>query len=108
MNMVDELYRLASFFPPHEHFALRSQMIRAAISVPSNIAEGAARNSTKEFLRFIAIARGSLAELETQRLISIRQSYFSEEDAHHLYEMLEEIGRMLAGLQKSLQQKLSQ
>ena len=106
MDMVDEVYQITSRYPTHENYGLRSQMVRAAVSVPSNIAEGAARNSTKEFLRFIAIARGSLAELETQRLIAIRQTYVNDTETSHLCDMLNEIGRMLSGLQKSLQQKL--
>ena len=72
MQMVEEVYRLTATFPREEQFGLTSQMRRAAISVPSNIAEGAARNGTKELIHFLGIATGSLAELDTQLALAVR------------------------------------
>jgi four helix bundle protein len=75
MDMVEEIYRLTQSFPKKEVYALSSQMQRAAVSIPANIAEGHARDSTKEFLHYISIALGSLAELETHLILAGRLSY---------------------------------
>ena len=102
MDLVVLTYRLSSRFPSEEKFGLISQMRRAAVSIPSNIAEGAARNSTKEYIRFLYIALGSLSELETQFLISKRLEYISD----ILEESITEIRKMLLGLIKNLKSKL--
>lgn len=81
-----ELYRLTENFPKEETYGLASQMKRAAVSIPSNIAEGAARNSTKEFIQFLYIALGSLAELETQLLLARELEFIPEKPlriTHH-------------------------
>ena len=75
LELAETVYRVTARFPKAELFALTSQMRRAAVSIPSNIAEGRARDSTREFLHFLAISRGSLAELETQLELAIRLDY---------------------------------
>ena len=103
MDLVEETYRLIRRLPKEETYALADQMRRAAISIPSNIAEGQARNSTKEFVNFLSIARGSAAELHTQLQICVRLQYLSEEKIQKALLMEDEIGRML----KTLIQKLT-
>lgn len=78
MELVTQIYQLTKRFPPSEKYVLGNQMQKACISIPSNIAEGAARESDREFLRFLGIARGSLAELETQIQIACKLGYLSD------------------------------
>ena len=80
MMLVEVIYRISSRFPDNERFGLTSQMRRSAVSIPSNIAEGAARRSTSELLRFLSIARGSLAELDTQLQIAHRLAFVESLD----------------------------
>ena len=96
------VYWLVKRLPREELFALSNQMRRAAISIPSNIAEGHARNSTKEFLQFLSIAKGSKAELETQLILCVEINYLSPDDIAPIMALLEEIGRMISGLVISL------
>ena len=96
------VYTLVKRLPREELFALSSQMRRAVISIPSNIAEGHARNSTKEFLQFLSIAKGSKAELETQLILCVEINYLSPDDIAPIMALLEEIGRMISGLIISL------
>ena len=100
MDLVTDIYRVTSSYPREEIYGLTSQMRRAAVSVPSNIAEGAARTSNKEFLQFLSIARGSLSELETQIMISRNLGYLSEEGV--VLQRVETIFALLGGLMKSI------
>ena len=105
MELVTLVYRLTATFPAEERFTLSAQMRRAAISVPSNIAEGAARRSTPELLRFLAIARGSLAELDTQILLAHRLG-LAEPDAD-LMQLLDRTFARLNALIRSKEQASS-
>ena len=96
------VYQLLEKFPRNEQYGLVSQMQRAAVSIPSNIAEGRERQSDRDFSRFIVIALGSLAELETQLLISQRLGYLTESDLQTITPQADEIGKMLRGLHKKL------
>ena len=103
MDLVVEIYNLSKKLPREEIYALSDQMRRAAVSVPSNIAEGQPRNSTKEFLQFLAIAKGSLSELETQLAISVRLQYLTEIQISQAVALSDEIGKMI----RSIEQKLT-
>ena len=102
MELAEDVYKLCAEFPKQEVYGLTSQLQRAAVSIPSNIAEGQARNSNKEFGHFLGISRGSLAELETQIILAKRLDYLTEEKANHALEKAEEIGKMSKGLQKTI------
>ena len=98
MDFAEEVYRATSEFPKHELYGLVSQMRRAAVSVPSNIAEGKGRHSDPDFVRFLLHARGSLLELQTQVLIARRLQYLSEQEASELCRRSEGVGRSLNAL----------
>jgi four helix bundle protein len=100
IDLVSIIYEKTKKFPKDELFSLTSQIRRSAISIPSNIAEGAARESNKEYLRFLYIAQGSISELETQILIANNLTFMSKEDHLAIDEKLTEIGKMLSGLIK--------
>ncbi|MBY6203464.1 four helix bundle protein [Halomonas denitrificans] len=102
MDVVEEVYALTECFPDSERFALTQQIRRTAVSVPSNIAEGNARRSTKDYARFVSIAIGSLAELETQIEIAYRVRYLDDERAAGIHSELMEIGRMLRAIESKL------
>jgi four helix bundle protein len=102
MNLVENVYRQTRSFPADERFGLTSQIQRAAVSIPSNIAEGSGRNSQPEVSRFISIAYGSLCELETQLAIAQRLGYLNESSFNHLFAETTEVGKLLRGFQKSL------
>src|SRR5438067_1213585 len=102
MDLVTIVYRNTLAFPKDEVYGLRQQLRRAAVSIPSNIAEGQCRSTTKDFLNFLAIARGSLAEVETQVLIAQRLAYLSEAQVAELLNLIDEVGRILSGLRNSL------
>ncbi len=92
MEVAEITYRWTHNFPPDEVYGLRLQMRRASVSIPSNIAEGHERESTREFLNFLSIARGSLGELNTQYLLSVRLRYCKQEDFQPVSEMLIVLG----------------
>jgi four helix bundle protein len=96
------VYELTRNFPSDERFGLTNQMRRAAISVSSNIAEGAARNSRTDYARFLEIAAGSLFEVVSQSFVGKRQGFLSESDFNKLYSAAEELGKMLSGLRRSV------
>lgn len=101
MSLTTRVYRLTGNFPQHELYGLTSQLRRAAVSIPSNIAEGHARSTAKEMIRFCSIAKGSLAELETQLLVAAELGYASQDSVAGLLESTTELGRMLSGLIRS-------
>jgi len=105
MTLVTEVYKTTKQFPPEELFGLTSQMRRAAVSIPSNIAEGHDRASSGEFRQFLGQARGSVAELETQILVALNLSYLSETEAATLLEVVKEVGRLLNGLMAAIKDK---
>ena len=102
MDLVEEVYRLVKQLPREETYALSDQMRRAAVSIPSNIAEGQARNSSKEFRQFLSIALGSRAELQTQILICERLQYLSREQTKAALVLTEELGKMVYALKQAL------
>ena len=102
MSLVAEIYRASASLPATERFGLAQQMRRAAISIPSNIAEGHVRHSRREYLRFVVVAMGSLAELETQLLIANRLGYLSDASLRPLQVRADQAGRLLRGLEKAL------
>jgi four helix bundle protein len=102
MKLVAEVYKVTKDFPKEEIYGLTNQVRRAAVSVPSNIAEGQGRNSTKEFLHYLSIARGSLFEVETQLEIARQLFYIRSEDAAFIEQLIASVGRLINGLSRSL------
>ena len=102
MALAEVVYSVTASYPRNEIYGLTSQMRRAAVSVPSNIAEGQARNGRGELLQFLSHARGSLAELETQMELSSRIGLLNPESKRPLQELISEVGRLLNGYRASL------
>jgi four helix bundle protein len=102
MDLAEAIYRETSQFPREESFGLRGQMRRAAVSIPSNVAEGQGRRSRREFRRFLSISLGSLAEIETQIVLAQRLGYLVPEIAKPLTDQCGEVGRLMSGLLRSL------
>ncbi|MFH0771061.1 MAG: four helix bundle protein [Candidatus Omnitrophota bacterium] len=102
INLTEKIYVFTRQFPKEEIYGVVSQMRRAATSIPANIAEGQARNSRKEFIQFLGIAKGSLAELETFIILSERLNYIPESRSKELLTACEEISKLLNGLLRSL------
>lgn len=106
MQLAEDVYRACAQLPRSELFGLRSQLQRCAVSIPSNIAEGHARESTREFLRFLSIATGSAAELQTQVALANRLGYIDTPTMGRLLEHAGEVMKMLHGLRNSLRKKV--
>jgi len=98
MEIAEMVYQTTKKLPKDEIYSLTNQMRRAAVSIPSNIAEGQARHSTKEFIHFLRIAQGSKAELETQLLLCLKIGYLTDTDTEEIVSLLQEIGKMLTVL----------
>ena len=107
IQLVKQVYQLTQKFPSDEKFGLVSQMRRAVVSVPSNIAEGQARRTTGDYIRFVSTAEGSLAELETQLIIAVELNFCKKEETEPLFSLLIEIRKMLNALRRSLLNKLN-
>ena len=107
MELVKYVYELTKKFPREELYGLTLQIRKAVVSIPSNIAEGQGRNSTKEFIRHLFIAYGSLMETETQGLVAEMQSYITAEETVVLMNKTAEVGRLINGLINSLEKKIS-
>ena len=107
MELVRRVYCLTRKFPRHEVFGLSSQVQRAAVSIPANIAEGHTRGTTKEFLRFVTIAHGSLAELETMCLVARDLQYIDTGSLDYMADLCDTTGRMLGSLRRSLVKKMN-
>lgn len=107
MELVKSVYDLTDKFPKEEMFGLTAQLRKAVVSVPSNIAEGQGRRSTREFLRHLSIAYGSLMETETQILIAEMRNYIAGEESKSVLDKCSEVGRVVNGLVSSLEQKLT-
>ena len=106
VELAVECYKTTAAFPRAERYGLASQIQRAATSIPANIAEGQARFSTREFLRYLAIAYGSLAELETHIEVAMRLEYIPCDQARFLTSRMQQIGRLLNGLSRSLRARV--
>jgi four helix bundle protein len=106
MDMVQEVYEATRDFPKEEIYGLRSQIRRAAVSIPSNIAEGQGRESVKDFLRHLSIAYDSLCEAETQIVIAGRLGYIKDDASEKLMVRAGEVGRLINGLTRSLSKQI--
>ncbi|NQV01688.1 MAG: four helix bundle protein [Bacteroidia bacterium] len=106
IKLVTEIYQVTKFYPKEELYGLTSQLSRAAVSIPSNISEGAARNQSKELIRYLYISLGSLAELETQLIVSVNLGYIKEEAFQEFEGKFIQIRIQLSHLIKAIQSKL--
>ena len=107
MNLAESIYRVTKSLPRHETYGLMSQMRRAAVSIPSNIAEGEGRRTPGQFLHMLGVSYGSLRELETQVILAGRLRLVSDEDRRQLIDECAEVGRLLNGLMKSIRRRTS-
>lgn len=105
ITLVKMIYGISKEFPNEEKFGLISQIRRAAVSIPSNIAEGQARRTTPDYIRFVSIAEGSLAEVETQLIISIELGFCSKDATRECFSLMIEVRKMLSSLRRSLMAK---
>ena len=102
MDLVVEVYGVSKGFPPPEQYGLTSQLRRAAVSVPANIAEGSARGSAKDYSNFLAVAKGSLMETETLLMLAIRLGYLKDGDAARSLSLVTEVSKMLTAMRAKL------
>lgn len=102
MELTELIYEATKHFPSSEEFGLKSQMRRSAVSIPSNIAEGSRRGTDRDYVNFILIAQGSLAELETQTLIAWKVHFLNDEQQNVLANKMNELARMLTSFRKKL------
>jgi four helix bundle protein len=102
MELAELIYHLAERFPKKEIYGLVSQMTRAAVSVPSNIAEGQARGTSKDYSYFLSVSKGSLMELETLLMLSVRIKFLFSEEAQPAFDLITEISKMLTSLRSKL------
>jgi four helix bundle protein len=105
IDLVLECYSVTRQFPETERYGLTSQLQRAAVSIPANIAEGHGRGSTKSFINFLWIANGSLKELDTHLTLALRLEYIQESQLQRALRLADEVGRMLVGLRRSLERR---
>lgn len=105
VQLVTQIYEVTKDFPKEESYGLISQIRRSAVSIPSNIAEGAARNSEKEFIQFLYISLGSLSELETELIISKNLGYLKDKKENTLMKQIDSIRKMLSGLIHSIKKR---
>ena len=105
MDLVERIYKITSNFPKSEVYGLTIQIRRSAVSIPSNIAEGAARDSNKEYHRFLGISVASLSELETQIIIAIRLEYII--DSKDILEEIKKLRKIIIGLKKYIKSSIS-
>ena len=103
MDMAVAVYRVSDMFPDRERFGLTIQVRKSGVSVPSNIAEGQARASTREFLHHLSIARGSLAETETHLLVALRVEYITKAHLREAWDLIQDVGKLLNRLMQSLE-----
>lgn len=105
MEMVTDVYAVTRDWPAEERFGLTNQVRRAAVSIPSNIAEGQGRANSKEFLHFLAIANGSLQEVRTQLRIGANLNYLSNDDLKSMLDLSDSCGRLLNGLRRAIRKR---
>lgn len=107
LELAVAIHRLTENFPRHERFGMVARLRRAAVSIPSNIAEGAARRTTRDFIAFLHIARGSLAELETRLLLAERTACVTPAAVEKIISLADEVGHMINGMLRGLQRRLN-
>jgi four helix bundle protein len=101
-----EIHRVSRRLPKHELFGLAAQMNRAAVSIPSNVAEGSARHTTRDYVRFLYIARGSSAEIDTQLMLAEELGYLTSDELAPARALSDEVGRILNGVISALHRRL--
>lgn len=107
MDLVEQVYLVSRSFPDDERFGLVSQVRRAVVSIPANIAEGYGRKHRGDYLHHLSMARGSLMELETHLIIAVRLRFVAEQQTQQVWQTSQEVGKMLNGLWESLQEPSS-